>query len=185
MLYELYFVYVFECLMLVFTFFCFLFFFFFFFLMIRRPPRSTRTDTLFPYTTLFRSQVFRHQPARAETQYDAGDDCREHYPCTGGRQQIQRIDGGFSVDFGNNRRYLEHEMVQVGHRYLPDPESVEPGAELRCTPEEDKDRQDQPGKPRLEHGRLRMAVPDLHGRRLFFASLAGRRSEEHTSELQS
>src|SRR3546814_11676944 len=27
----------------------------FFFLMIRRPPRSTRTDTLFPYTTLFRS----------------------------------------------------------------------------------------------------------------------------------
>src|SRR3546814_9474263 len=28
---------------------------FVFFLMIRRPPRSTRTDTLFPYTTLFRS----------------------------------------------------------------------------------------------------------------------------------
>src|SRR3546814_19568672 len=27
----------------------------FFFLMIRRPPRATRTDTLFPYTTLFRS----------------------------------------------------------------------------------------------------------------------------------
>src|SRR3546814_17106393 len=27
----------------------------FVFLMIRRPPRSTRTDTLFPYTTLFRS----------------------------------------------------------------------------------------------------------------------------------
>src|SRR3546814_3152710 len=31
--------------------------------MIRRPPRSTRTDTLFPYTTLFRSAPpFRHQP---------------------------------------------------------------------------------------------------------------------------
>src|SRR3546814_4234343 len=29
----------------------------FFFLMIRRPPRSTRTDTLFPYTTLFRSKA--------------------------------------------------------------------------------------------------------------------------------
>src|SRR3546814_13260541 len=26
--------------------------------MIRRPPRSTRTDTLFPYTTLFRSRLF-------------------------------------------------------------------------------------------------------------------------------
>src|SRR3546814_5396391 len=34
----------------------------FFFLRIRRPPRSTRTDTLFPYTTLFRS----------------GFQCREH-----------------------------------------------------------------------------------------------------------
>src|SRR3546814_8607796 len=32
----------------------------FFFVMIRRPPRSTRTDTLFPYTTLFRSK---HTPS--------------------------------------------------------------------------------------------------------------------------
>src|SRR3546814_14164944 len=32
----------------------------FFFLMIRRPPRSTRTDTLFPYTTLFRSTAYGH-----------------------------------------------------------------------------------------------------------------------------
>src|SRR3546814_17053840 len=31
----------------------------FFFLMRRRPPRSTRTDTLFPYTTLFRSRIVR------------------------------------------------------------------------------------------------------------------------------
>src|SRR3546814_424005 len=31
-----------------------------FFLMIRRPPRSTRTDTLFPYTTLFRSRQHLH-----------------------------------------------------------------------------------------------------------------------------
>src|SRR3546814_17790290 len=38
-----------------------------FFLMIRRPPRSTRTDTLFPYTTLFRSQLLGHlvRPLRA------------------------------------------------------------------------------------------------------------------------
>src|SRR3546814_14474769 len=34
-----------------------------FFLMIRRPPRSTRTDTLFPYTTLFRSPRFVCQPS--------------------------------------------------------------------------------------------------------------------------
>src|SRR3546814_6170794 len=36
----------------------------FFFLMIRRPPRSTRTDTLFPYTTLFRSGSARPTAAR-------------------------------------------------------------------------------------------------------------------------
>src|SRR3546814_5205713 len=38
--------------------------------MIRRPPRSTRTDTLFPYTTLFRSQsqkCFRHDFGRFES----------------------------------------------------------------------------------------------------------------------
>src|SRR3546814_19882908 len=35
------------------------FFVSFFFLMLRRPPRSTRTDTLVPYTTLFRSA---HRP---------------------------------------------------------------------------------------------------------------------------
>src|SRR3546814_17462298 len=37
--------------------------FLFFFLMIRRPPRSTRTDTLFPYTTLFRSAADRYAAA--------------------------------------------------------------------------------------------------------------------------
>src|SRR3546814_18073434 len=42
------------CFLLV-AFTSFFFLLLFFFLMIRRPPRSTRTDTLFPYTTLFRS----------------------------------------------------------------------------------------------------------------------------------
>src|SRR3546814_15319467 len=45
----------FEYMLIVYTFsLCFMCFVIFF-LMIRRPPRSTRTDTLFPYTTLFRS----------------------------------------------------------------------------------------------------------------------------------
>src|SRR3546814_5039074 len=39
---------------------------FLFFLMIRRPPRSTRTDTLFPYTTLFRSRLADHRIDRAD-----------------------------------------------------------------------------------------------------------------------
>src|SRR3546814_19759837 len=44
----------------------------FFFLMIRRPPRSTRTDTLFPYTTLFRSpgQQIAGPHLRAQTKTD-------------------------------------------------------------------------------------------------------------------
>src|SRR3546814_20723694 len=37
--------------------------------MIRRPPRSTRTDTLFPYTTLFRSKFLRHR--NGDVQRDA------------------------------------------------------------------------------------------------------------------
>src|SRR3546814_19986842 len=39
--------------------------------MIRRPPRSTRTDTLFPYTTLFRSLAAQHR--RTVAHLHAGD----------------------------------------------------------------------------------------------------------------
>src|SRR3546814_7697582 len=42
----------------------------FFFLMIRRPPRSTRTDTLFPYTTLFRSAGIRRRRPRSRFRPD-------------------------------------------------------------------------------------------------------------------
>src|SRR3546814_19622422 len=42
--------------------------FLFFFLMIRRPPRSTRTDTLFPYTTLFRSVVNAYRCGQMDAQ---------------------------------------------------------------------------------------------------------------------
>src|SRR3546814_13348773 len=52
---------------------CVLFICFFFFLMIRLPPRSTRTDTLFPYTTLFRK--CERQLMQAETA--ARDELRE------------------------------------------------------------------------------------------------------------
>src|SRR3546814_10838491 len=42
--------------------------------MIRRPPRSTRADTLFPYTTLFRSGRFRTQGNRDRRNRNAGPD---------------------------------------------------------------------------------------------------------------
>src|SRR3546814_5018925 len=50
---------------------CFNYLCFVFFLMIRRPPRSTRTDTLFPYTTLFRSVPVGGAP-RADVAEHAG-----------------------------------------------------------------------------------------------------------------
>src|SRR3546814_13726993 len=60
---------------------CLGFFFMFFFLMIRRPPRSTRTDTLFPYTTLFRSRP----PGRSATGPAAAAPGRRCAPGTGVR----------------------------------------------------------------------------------------------------
>src|SRR3546814_10846081 len=57
---------------------------FVFFLMMRRPPRSTRTDTLFPYTTLFRSTPCSHDmPAQRDTSantfltYCLDEECQE------------------------------------------------------------------------------------------------------------
>src|SRR3546814_11276816 len=53
--------------------------------MIRRPPRSTRTDTLFPYTTLFRSpsrRRLRHRRARA--------DHPQHGGLTGATREAER-----------------------------------------------------------------------------------------------
>src|SRR3546814_15159292 len=54
--------------------------------MIRRPPRSTRTDTLFPYTTLFRSAVaervtllgLRRNSARPWTEFDDAELVRRY-----------------------------------------------------------------------------------------------------------
>src|SRR3546814_1783417 len=62
--------------------------------MLRRPPRSTRTDTLFPYTTLFRSTFIRRKLPRAHgllvIQFPlrpaiAGRPRRAHQGCSGNR----------------------------------------------------------------------------------------------------
>src|SRR3546814_21098280 len=57
----------------------------FFFLVIRRPPRSTRTDTLFPYTTLFRSPVARSAKAALPV--------FKQYRETDGRFHFKLVDG--------------------------------------------------------------------------------------------
>src|SRR3546814_5904017 len=63
--------------------------FYLFCLMIRRPPRSTRTDTLFPYTTLFRSRrahaALAHAVRATQVEFDAvhagiGDPDRQLLP---------------------------------------------------------------------------------------------------------
>src|SRR3546814_6250952 len=65
----------------------------FFFLMIRRPPRSTRTDTLFPYTTLFRSAVLRPGGMGGALLAVPG---LFHIPRRGGRPLCRRLyAGGF------------------------------------------------------------------------------------------
>src|SRR3546814_12692009 len=74
---------------------------FFFFLMIRRPPRSTRTDTLFPYPTLFRSMPIRPH-ARC-------------FPCRASRRK-------------SNRK--GHYPVGVPIERLATPLDYEPGGEL-------------------------------------------------------
>src|SRR3546814_5935655 len=56
--------------------------------MIRRPPRSTRTDTLFPYTTLFRSRLqLLHEAGLAVDEQSIGLDTLER----GQEQQSERL----------------------------------------------------------------------------------------------
>src|SRR3546814_3236094 len=79
----------------------------FFFLRIRRPPRTTRTDTLFPYTTLFRSCPLRgeavvgrnhSQPARRTARtaippsgyWSSGSSCRAGSELDGARRACNR-----------------------------------------------------------------------------------------------
>src|SRR3546814_1182783 len=81
----------------------------FFFLMIRRPPRSTRTDTLFPYTTLFRSgavlRVGRDADRGRHRDADAGDGER----LLQGTQDA--LDDAVQRGIVDDRVEQEHELV--------------------------------------------------------------------------
>src|SRR3546814_5446992 len=97
--------------------------------MIRRPPRSTRTDTLFPYTTLFRSD---RDAARAVDE-QVGERRRQHL-----RLALAGVVIGLEID---------RILVEIGQQRVRD------------------------------LGKARFGVAHRQGRE--------RRSEEHTSELQS
>src|SRR3546814_2478599 len=73
--------------------------------MIRRPPRSTRTDTLFPYTTLFRStakqqarQQFVLRQGRRAGEADVGLQSRAGHMNRGA--QVSDISGRFDIQIG-------------------------------------------------------------------------------------
>src|SRR3546814_15953841 len=68
------------------------FYWFFFFLMIRRPPRSTRTDTLFPYTTLFRSRHHVADHDRVDVEIDSD------HRTTVFRDVVVRVDPQFKLE---------------------------------------------------------------------------------------
>src|SRR3546814_19638412 len=68
-------------------------FVFFFFLMIRRPPRSTRPDTLFPYTTLFRSGFAQQSEGKAiiESEPGRGTTVRLYLPRHMGQEGVATV----------------------------------------------------------------------------------------------
>src|SRR3546814_13658857 len=97
-----------------------------FFLMIRRPPRSTRTDTLFPYATLFRSgdgSGKGDRPAGRRDDVAAVAVVVKPGARTGGRASDQRAAGtevevvaGVEVGDGDIGRGVERRVVSGGHR---------------------------------------------------------------------
>src|SRR3546814_11334849 len=78
-----------------------------FFLMIRRPPRSTRTDTLFPYTTLFRSD--QHE---IEFAHGGRDDDLPVARAVSGSNEF----GSTQADFLQEKRsaFRQHKSVEAG-----------------------------------------------------------------------
>src|SRR3546814_16857793 len=96
----------------------------FFFLMLLRPPRSTRTDTLFPYTTLVRSaggqHQFRHPARKAQGQPERDDGAhrlRDHHVAA--LRQMALGPGGEgieSIEAGAMAFMAQPRPVQVGLR---------------------------------------------------------------------
>src|SRR3546814_15616216 len=107
---------------------------YFFFLMIRRPPRSTRTATLFPYTTLFRSY-----DALAETEMPRRASVRDRQ-CDGGVaghaelgvHRGRRASGPRQVE-ACGRAEIQHDRIARRHSPIVDehrPVEHEPGVAL-------------------------------------------------------
>src|SRR3546814_5992957 len=84
--------------------------------MTRRPPRSTRTDTLFPYTTLFRSHVAEQSQAQAERAHALFDQAQQHV----GRRQQDLHRPAFRVE-----RRGEDFLGEAAHALVADAEHLD------------------------------------------------------------
>src|SRR3546814_14135158 len=90
----------------------------FFFLLVPRPPRSTRTDTLFPYTTLFRSMTTDADLDRAAPR--AAGDADEGVYDSFDAQLLAKIDGvKLSVGYHNPFLVSEPDLIwQIGRAHV-------------------------------------------------------------------
>src|SRR3546814_12284281 len=93
--------------------------------MIRRPPRSTRTDTLFPYTTLFRSGF----ELEAQAKIADGLDAFANYGYTHSRIKAYGVD---PTQVGNWTPYVPKETWSMGLQYrTPITDDIEIGRAQR------------------------------------------------------
>src|SRR3546814_10374832 len=131
--------------------------------MIRRPPRSTRTDTLFPYTTLFRSGPAYAGILQAHADDDDDDD----------QQQEQVI-----IFFGPRNSEAE-QRLRASEGEFADGEGIDTVDALGAIGDVDR--------------RIKVVHEDAYdfakaqgndGQVIATQLQGGRRSEEHTSELQ-
>src|SRR3546814_6229198 len=95
-----------------------------FFFMIRRPPRSTRTDTLFPYTTLFRSRQLpdrRHVQAFAELALVRGAVAEEAEADLVGPAGLEAQPGasGERQPAADDRGFADQPLARVGQVHRP------------------------------------------------------------------
>src|SRR3546814_3900102 len=74
--------------------------------MIRRPPRSTRTDTLFPYTTLFRSRSRRARPGEKLAEHQVGRPYRR------GQQELESAGAALLAPQPHRQRRHQEDQQQ-------------------------------------------------------------------------
>src|SRR3546814_5456321 len=138
--------------------------------MIRRPPRSTRTDTLFPYTTLFRSAALPRPERVAEG---------EHVRVGAHAGVAEQVPGASDGVAGLEDRIRR--PGRLGLQVVPSADAGQPGADH-------EDVEVLGGRHHAAPASRSFSMPwapKSSSRQVASSSLASRRSEEHTSELQS